>query len=297
MAKVAGKVDWQESATQWKFAPDRRRLEVVVSETVTVDGTDPFGETVVERWEKSFSQSEDYSPLPGGGCTVRAAVSHSEARRNGELIDDRLGQALMGHGMLLRLDPTGKVEEVEGISEALADIEAELGPGGLDGGGRSVSVERMAERAGQEFSSRYDGLLGRPFGQGTWIVRGAVVGSPVGVDVRVLNAATLDGFEEIGGRRCGIVRVVHGCVPADFREPAARQSAVAYFEAAKIKPKLPSTGLTGTTRYWFELDTGLLRRADRRLDGVSRRATGGRTEDIRFRMEQSLSARDLSLGE
>lgn len=293
VAEVTGKsaaVDPQasaamEQALRWKFNADSRTRRVVYRQTLSLEGSLANGKQVREERERGFTQREKVQRLPQG-WSIAATVLHNEAFRNGVAADDPLATALNGKTMTLHLNAAGEVTGVEGAEQAIAAIRRELDPGTFARLESQLTPEMLLERAKSQFNARYEDLRGRPLLEDAWVVRGWGYRSPVGQEIRGVAAVTLEGYEELHGVRCARVRSAVGATPADLSDPNARAAAERFYRAAGHGPSLPTGTISGSTLYWFEVETGLLQRVRRDFEGVSRRHRAGGSESIRYRIHE-----------
>ena len=265
-----------ENALHWRFKPQREhKRRVSFRETVSISGSKVDGGAVRERWERGYTQQELLRPA-GEGWEVAAVLTHTEAFRNGSAESDRLADALIGKELVLHLGAEGRVASVTGVEEALTAIRTELEPAALAGLGERLRPDRVRMQAKNKFRERFIDLLDRPLSEQVWIVHGRTLRTPVAGKLEGVTATRLEGYEERDGVRCARVRVAQGCTPDDFADPGAKAAVKTYFDAAGHPPKAPGGAITGGSSYWFEVETGLMRKIERRMEGDSRRRMAGR---------------------
>lgn len=274
-----------ENALRWSFKPEARQFRVSFHQTVSLSGHTVDNKPVREEWERGYTQNEKVEPQ-AEGCRISAVVTHNEAFRNGRAEIDPIKDALMGKTLHVELDAEGGVRSVAGVEEAIAAIKTELSAEALEPIRDRLNPEGLADGVKKQYLARYEELRDRPLLEEAWIVHGQEFRTPVGMLVPAVTATTLDGFEELGGKRCARIRVELGGTPQDFESPPARAAIEKYFATTKSPPAVPAGVVTGNTLYWFEVDTGLMRRIIRDVKGASRRRRASSSENIHFTMRE-----------
>ncbi len=273
-----------ENALQWRFRPREGEQRVSFHETVSISGTTVQGKPMREEWERGYTHTEA-TRRAGSAWEITSTLTHTEGFRNGRAARNPISEALVGKTMLLSVGEDGSVISVAGVEAAIEALRLELGPESVASAGDKLSARKIEGQVEARFQDRYLDVAGRPLTEDVWIVRGRGLRSPVGGDFEGVTATRLDGFEEIDGLRCARIRVDQGCTPDDFADEDPKMAVETYFKAAGHPPKSPSGAMVGGSVYWFEVETGMMRRIRRKMSGESRRRLGARAESIHFTVE------------
>ena len=238
-----------------------------------------------EEWERGYTQTES-TRKAGAAWGITTTLTHIEGFRNGKLVEDPVAEAFMGKSVLLSIGEDGNLASMAGVETAIQEVRASIGVEAATSAGDKLSVETVRRQVGARFQERYLDVIGRPLTEDAWIVRGRRFRAPTGNDIEGVTAIKLDSYEEIDGVRCARIRVDQGGTPDDFKDEGAKGAVETYFKAAGHPPRAPSGAVLGGSTYWFEVETGMMKRIRRKMSGESRRRLGARAESIHFTVER-----------